>query len=75
LSFVNEFAVPAAVTEFSGSVAAVTADSTTAASSVGYERAGNNTAWPTAAISRARKDVRTIAIASARTGGATCELA
>jgi hypothetical protein len=75
LSFVNEFVVPAAVARFSGSVATVTEDSTTAALFVGSKHADNNTAWPTAATNRARKDVRTIAIASASIGGATCELA
>src|SRR5205814_8198362 len=71
LSSVNEFVVPAAVARSSGSVATVTGDSTTAASSVDSKRAGNNTAWPTAGTSRARNDARTIAIASARLGGDT----
>jgi GMP synthase-like glutamine amidotransferase len=75
LSFVNEFAVLAAVTRFSGSVATVTEDSTTAVIFVGSKHADNSAAWPTAAISRVRKGVRTIAIASASIGGATCELA
>jgi hypothetical protein len=75
LSFGNEFAVRAGVARFSGSVATVTEDNTTAAKFVGCKRDDNNTAWPTAATSRVRKDVRTIAIASARIGGATGELA
>jgi len=66
LSFVNEFAVLAAATRFSGSVATVTEGSTTAATPVGCKHADNNIAWPTGAISRVRKDVRTIAIVSAR---------
>jgi hypothetical protein len=53
----------------------VTEDSTTAALFVGSKHADNNTAWPTAATNRVWKDVRTIAIASASIGGATCEFA
>jgi len=53
----------------------VTEDSTIAVTFVGCKRADNNTAWLTAATSRVRKGVRTIAIASASIGGATCELA
>jgi hypothetical protein len=76
LSFVNEFVVPAAATKFSGFVVTVTEGSTTAARSVGCKHADDNTAWPTAATNRVRKDVRTIAIASASIGGgATGELA
>src|SRR5437763_10096872 len=72
---VNEFAGQAAAIRFSGSVASVTEDSTIAVTFVGCKRADNNTAWLTAATSRVRKGVRTIAIASASIGGATCELA
>jgi hypothetical protein len=75
LSFVNEFAVLAAVAKSSGSVATVTEGSTTAARFVGSKHADNNTAWQTAAISRVRKGVRTTAIASVSIGGATYELA
>jgi hypothetical protein len=41
------------------------------ATSVGSERASNNTAWPTAVTSKVQKGARTIAIASAHIGGAT----
>jgi hypothetical protein len=53
----------------------VTEDRTIAAFFVGIKRAGNNTAWLTAATNRVRKDVRTIAIASASIDGATDRLA
>src|SRR5947208_5578671 len=72
---VNEFAGQAAAIRVSGSVASVTEDSTIAVTFVGCKRADNNTAWLTAATSRVRKGGRTIAIASASIGGATCERA